>query len=183
MPGITLQSGLISYYGNPAGYTEKDKAVVDRIFQNDELAGWLRGRGLSAEWTDGVMERLIAGERPDAENAAPLKNVRIWQLRSDVDVRMKFISYPDMARQFGEPCPEDYLVAYDGQLDTNDLEAIYDRFDTHPPVGFSGQALAMSDVVELYDGSGGEFYYTDRRGFQKISFAPREQTQDMKMKL
>ena len=53
MPGITLQNGLISYYGNPAGYTEKNKAVVDRIFQSDELSGWLRGRGLAAEWTDG----------------------------------------------------------------------------------------------------------------------------------
>jgi hypothetical protein len=26
MPGITLKNGLISYYGNPAGYTEKEKA-------------------------------------------------------------------------------------------------------------------------------------------------------------
>lgn len=92
MPGITLQNGLISYYGNPAGYTEKNKAVVDRIFQSDELSVWLRGRGLAAEWTDGVMERLIAGERPGAETATPLKNVRIWQLRPEVDVRMKFIS-------------------------------------------------------------------------------------------
>lgn len=181
MPGITLQNGLISYYGNPAGYTEKNKAVVDRIFQSDELSGWLRGRGLAAEWTDGVMERLIAGERPGLESAPPLKNIRIWQLRPEVDVRMKFISYGDMARQFGEPCPEDYRIAYDGQLDTNDLEVIYDRFDTHPPAGFSGQALAMSDVVELYDGNGSDFYYTDRRGFQKIDFSPREQTQDMKM--
>lgn len=181
MPGITLQNGRISYYGNPAGYTEKNKAVVDRIFQSDDLSAWLRGRGLAAEWTDGVMERLIAGEKLGAETTTPLKNVRIWQLRPEVDVRMKFISYTDMARQFGEPCPEDYHIAYDGQLDTNDLEAIYDRFDTHPPAGSSGQALAMSDVVELYDGSGGDFYYTDRRGFQKIDFSPREQTQDMKM--
>ena len=183
MPGITLQNGLISYYGNPAGYTEKNKAVVDRIFQSDELVDWLRGRSLAAEWTDGVMARLIAGERPGAESAAPLKHVRIWQLRPEVDVRMKFITYGDMARQFGEPCPEDYLVAYDGQLDTNDLETIYDRFGARLPVGFSGQALAMSDVVELYDSSGGEFFYIDRHCFQKISFTPREQAQDMKLEM
>lgn len=93
MPGITLQNGLITYYGNPAGYTEKNKAVVDRIFQGDELTSWLKGHGLLPNWTDGVMERLIAGERlSGSENAMLLKNVRIWQLRPEVDVRLKFIS-------------------------------------------------------------------------------------------
>lgn len=53
MQGITLKSGLISYYGNPAGYTEKDAAVVDHIFQTEELTGWLAGRGLTPKWTDG----------------------------------------------------------------------------------------------------------------------------------
>lgn len=179
MPGITLQNGLISYYGNPAGYTKKSIAVVDSIFRCDELSSWLQGRGITPEWMDGVMERLVAGERPGAETAAPLKNVRIWQLSPEVDVRMKFISYEDMARQFGAPCRSDYRVAYDGQLNTNDLEAIYDRFGAQPPSGFSGQPLAMSDVLELYDVSDSEFYYTDRSGFRKIEFIPREQTQDI----
>lgn len=56
MPGITLKNGLISYYGNPAGYTEKDNAVMDNIFQNDELSAWLQSRSLTPQWTDGVME-------------------------------------------------------------------------------------------------------------------------------
>jgi hypothetical protein len=134
MPGITLKGGLISYYGNPAGYTEKDKAVVDRIFQCGELEGWLQNRNLTPKWTDGVMERLSAGGRPDAENTVPLKSVRIWQLCPEVDVQMKFISHADMVSQFGGPYPEDYRIAYDGQLDTNDLESIYERFSTrHPP--------------------------------------------------
>ena len=63
MLGITLKNGLISYYGNPAGYTEKEKAVVDSIFRNDELSTWLKSRSLTPQWTDGVMERLLAGER------------------------------------------------------------------------------------------------------------------------
>ena len=93
MSGISLKNGLISYYGNPAGYTEKEKAVVDSIFRNDELSGWLKSRSLTPKWTDGVMERLLAGERMGGiEGATPLKNVRIWQL-TDVDILMKFISY------------------------------------------------------------------------------------------
>lgn len=61
MLGIALKNGLISYYGNPAGYTEKEKAVVDSIFRNDELTAWLKNRSLTPHWTDGVMERLAAG--------------------------------------------------------------------------------------------------------------------------
>ena len=47
MLGITLKNGLISYYGNPAGYTDKEKAIVDSIFQNDELTIWLQSRSLT----------------------------------------------------------------------------------------------------------------------------------------
>ena len=35
--------------------------------------------------------------------------------------------------------------------------------------------MALSDVVELYDDTGSEFYYCDRVGFQPIRF---EQKQD-----
>lgn len=178
MPGIMTKSGMISYYGTPAGYTEKDQAVIDRIFQCDELTAWLQSRGLTPVWTDGVLERLLAGERMSgSENAAPLKSVRIWQLHSKVDVHMKFIRYEDMLRQFGAPNPEDYRVAYDGQLDTNDLERIDERFSARQPPGFSGHPLSMSDVIELYDADGSTFYYVDRSVFRQIVFEQKEQTQ------
>lgn len=184
MSGISLKNGLISYYGNPAGYTEKQKAVVDSIFRNDELSGWLKSRSLTPEWTDGVMERLLAGEHMGGmEAATPLKNVRIWQLKPDVDILMKFISYEEMVRQFGEPSPEDYRIAYDGQLGTNDLEAIYARCNINHPPGYNGHSLSMSDVVELYDAQGSEYHYCDRFGFEQISFEGPEQTQTMDMSM
>ena len=183
MQKISEKGGLISYYGNPAGYTEKGAAVVDRIFQNDELTAWLQSRSLTPKWTDGVMERLLAGERLGGETAAPLKNVRIWQLKPDTDVYMKFISYEETVRQFGEPSREHYRVAYDGQLDTNDLEAIYTRCNVNHPPGYDGHSLSMSDVVELYDAEGSEFHYCDRFGFQQISFGEPEQTQTMGMSM
>lgn len=178
MPGIMTKSGMISYYGTPAGYIEKDQAVIDRIFQCDELTAWLQCRGMTPAWTDGVLERLLAGERMSgSENAAPLKSVRIWQLHSKVDVHMKFICYEDMLRHFGAPHPEDYRVAYDGQLDTNDLVRIDKRFSARQPPGFSGHPLSMSDVIELYDAGGSTFYYVDRSVFHQIGFEPKEQTQ------
>ncbi len=182
MPGITLEAGLISYYGNPAGYTEKNKALVDSVFRCDELEFWLKSRSLTPVWTVGVLERLLAGERTECgENTSPLKNVRIWQLDPQVDVRMKFISYAEMINQFGEPQPEAYRVAYDGQLDTNDLERIYERFSARQPPGFCGHPLSMSDVVELYSADGSEFYYIDRSAFCQIGFEPQEQIQTMNM--
>lgn len=184
MPGITLKNGLISYYGNPAGYTEKQKAIVDRIFQNDELTGWLAEKKLTPAWTDGVLERLLAGEQMGGSaQAAPLKNVRIWQLKPENDVHMKFISYEEMVKEFGAPDPQNYRITYDGQLATNDLESIYARCNVNHPPGYNGHSLSMSDVVELYDGEGSEFHYVDHFGFQNISFESQEPAQTMRMEL
>ena len=183
MAAITLKNGLISYYGNPAGYIEKETAVVDSGFQNDELSAWLQSRSLSPRWTDGVLERLLAGEQyvGNNESAAPLKNVRIWQLKPETDVRMKFISLDELERQFGQPCRAHYRIAYDGQLGTNDLAGIEQRCADNPPPGYKGHMLSMSDVVELYDAHGSEFHYVDRTAFRQIEFAPEQQEQDMEM--
>lgn len=184
MPGITLRNGLISYYGNPAGYIDKEKAVVDTIFQSDELVSWLQSRSLTPRWVEGVMERLLAGERLGGiESAVPLKSVRIWQLRPDVDVYKKFIPYAEMVQRFGEPIPEEYRVSYDGQLDTNDLEGIYTRCNTNHPTGYAGHSLSMSDIIELYDEDGSEFHYCDRFGFKKVNFKPLDQNQAMDMRM
>ena len=181
MQGIALKNGLISYYENPAGYTEKDTAVVDRIFQTEEMAGWLESRSLTPKWTDGVMERLMAGEQPGVggDTAASLKNVRIWQLKPETDVYMKFISLDELIKSFGAPTPEHYRIAYDGQLGTNDLEAIFERCNVNHPPGYNGHSLSMSDVVELYDSTGSEYHYCDRFGFKQIAFEPQGQTQNM----
>lgn len=181
MQDISLKNGFITYYGNPAGYAEKEKAVVDKIFQNEELSQWLKGLSLTPMWMDGVMERLIAGEQITGVDAAPLKNVRIWQLKPDTNVRMKFIGLDDMVKDFGEPDRENYRVAYDGQLGTNDLEEIYTRFNMDHPPGFTGHSLSMSDVVELYDESLSEYHFCDHFGFKRIDFELKQQSNDMNM--
>ena len=65
-------------------------------------------------------------------------------------------------------------TVYDGQIGTNDLEEIYTLF-REPVFGYEGRPIGISDVVELYDASGSEFYYCDRIGFQKIEFAPAQE--------
>lgn len=182
MQDISLKNGLITYYGNMAGYAEKEKAVVDKIFQNEELSQWLESRSLTPMWMEGVMERLIAGEQMTGTDAhAKLKNVRIWQLKSETDVRMKFIGLDEMARSFGEPDRENYCSVYDGQLGTNDLEDIYTIFNMNHPQEFKGHSLSMSDVIELYNENSSEYYFCDHFGFKNIDFEPKEQNQDMNM--
>ncbi len=186
MKSIEIKNGCVFYYGNPAGYVDQGAAVLDNQFHSEELEAWIEKRGLIPEWMDGIYDRLANGApaRP-GETAAPLKSCRIWQLRPDVDVMMKFISYGELVDRFGEPDPANYNLVYDGQIETNDLDAIWTKFNNHHPPGYTGYSLSMSDVVELYDHTGSEFHYVDRFGFQPIAFksGSQEQSPGMNMSL
>jgi hypothetical protein len=168
--GIEFKGGVIHYYGNPAGYVKDGKAVADPMFAGPELSGWLARKGFETEWRNGVYDRLSSGAAAWPGEEAALKSCRIWQLKDSADVMMKFISLAEIRERFGEPDPENYRLAYDGQVVTNDLEQIWEIFNTRRPSGFDGHSLSMSDVVELYDHTGGDFYYVDRLGFQPIDF-------------
>lgn len=186
MKNIEIRNGRVLYYGNEAGYVDNGKAVVDPIFRGDALSDFLKEKKLEALWTNGVYDRLAAAgeavaETPQASvtgqahglHASPiLKSCRVWQLKSDVNIHMKFIGYDELLKNFGEPDPANYRLAYDGQVETNDLEALYAKFNMEQPPGYEGHSLSMSDVVELYDETGGTFHYVDRFGYQEIGFDP-----------
>lgn len=185
MSRITIDNhDRICFYGNPAGYLQENKAVVDPMFQNPELESWLTIKNhFEVEWQSGVFDKLSAGWN-FADSAEQLKNVRIWQLHPETDIRMKFIGYDELTTRFGEPNPDHYQAVFDGAVGTNDLDAIFDKFNIDHPPDFKGHSLSMSDVVELYDREGSEFHYVDHFGFQRIDFgeAPKpEQNQSMEM--
>lgn len=130
---------------------------------------------LAPQWEEGVFDRLTAGEVPGEELGQPQKGCRIWQLRKDVDVTMRFIGYEDLVKKFGEPDAGNYTQVFEGNLGTNDLERIYAICRDSPPPGYRGYRMALSDVVELYDASGSEFYYCDRVGFRPIQFSQSQE--------
>ena len=163
------------FYGNPVGYVKADTAVVDEMFRTDELNQYLSRMNLTPRWEDGIFDRLVSGEVTGEEPVQLQKGCRIWQLKKDVDVAMRFIGYEDQVRKFGEPDAGNYTLVFDGDLGTSDLEQIYTICRDAPPPGYQGYRMALSDVVELYDDSVSEFYYCDRVGFQPIRF---EQKQD-----
>jgi hypothetical protein len=178
MNGIQIRNNRILYYGNTAGYIEKGKAIVDPLFQNEELRSFLTERkGLELEWRNGIFARLAEGKLDREGNLQVLKKCRVHQLKPNVDVMMKFIGYDELLERFGEPDPDNYRVVYDGEVETNNLEELFAKFNLEHPPGYEGHSLSMSDVVELYDDSGSSFHYVDRFGFREISFQPPEQEQ------
>ena len=122
-------------YGNPAGYITGKEAVVDTMFQTQELESFLQKQALTIRWEDGVYDRLLLGQRSgrfDPE-APPLKNCRVWQLSRDSPINIRFVSYETMVQRFGHPSRKSYEMVYDGQVGTNDLEEIYTIFRNPVP--------------------------------------------------
>ena len=142
----------ILYYSNPAGYIAGKEAVVDTMFQTQELERFLQKQSLTIRWEDGVYDRLLLGQRGgrfDPE-APPLKSCRVWQLTRDSPINMRFIPYEALLERFGQPDRKHYETVYDGLVGTNDPEEIYTLF-RDPVPGYDGRPIGISDVLELYD--------------------------------
>ena len=154
MKQIQIENGVIRYYGNRVGRVTEGCAVVDPMFQNEALESFLRKQRniQKIQWQDGIYDRL-ANSQEDMESEKGLKDVRIWQLRGDVDVHMKFLALSQMEQQYGSPKPDFYIKVYEGASDTNDLE-------------------------ELYDETGSSFFYVDRYDFKRIDFTESQPAEE-----
>lgn len=173
MKQIRIENGLILYYGNIAGSVAEGRAVVDPIFQGEELTAYLKKQKTIREiqWKPGMFDRLMSCGKEEGVVQA-LKNCRVWQLKPEVDVQMKFISYESLLKKFDSPDLENYQVVFDGAVETNDLEKLYAKFNTAQPNGYTGHSLSISDILELYDESGSSYHYVNPIGFQEVKFAP-----------
>lgn len=172
MSNTQIKKGCLYYYGNPAGFVKEQTAIVDTMFQSEELQQWLSEKNITATWADGIFEQLSNGEKTIGinEEIKPLKKIRIWQLKPDSDFNLRFISLEECQKKFGEPNMENYETVYDGEFMTNDLEHIFTKLNINLPPGYQGHSLSMSDVVELYDDKDNNFFYVDSFDFKEISF-------------
>lgn len=181
MRSVDLRNGRLLYYGSTVGYRDGDRVVADPMFRREDLERWLSNRNLEVRWVKGVYDRLASGQGPE-NDGPPLKLLRIWQLRSDTPFEMRFVGLDRMREQYGGPDPALYRMVYNSQTDSNDLEAIWSTFCKKIPAG-ADHPLAISDVVELYDESGSDFYYVDRTQFVPIDFSVQEQVPGITMSL
>ena len=160
-----VERKLIHQGGIPIGYFEGDTAVMDSDFWAGETAHGFAYRGDKMRFEPGLATKLLA-----EEEKRPLpRKVRIHQLKPKAAPEKKFICYALLCQRFGGISPEDYQVIYDGQLDTDDLNRLYEVFNAETlPRGYTGHRLSVSDVVELYDRNGSEYWYLDEEGFVPV---------------
>ena len=99
----------------------------------------------------------------------------IYQINTDRDNnRVCFLGLDTLERfqHSKEVDPVLYDRVYDGKLDCNSLETIYEKFNINHPADYKGRSLAVSDVVEIRESDtlNPGFYFVDSIGFKSISF-------------
>ena len=69
-----------------------------------------------------------------------------------------------------------YGKVFEGTVEENGLEGIYQAFNCGRPEGFRGRSMSVSDIVEVRDPDNGStsFYYCDTIGFRKTDFEPEK---------
>ena len=99
----------------------------------------------------------------------------IYQINTDRDDnRICFLGLDTLERfqHSKEVDPALYDRVYDGTLDCNSLETIYEKFNIDHPADYKGRSLSVSDVVEIRESDtlNPGFYFVDSIGFKSISF-------------
>ena len=99
----------------------------------------------------------------------------IYQINTERDDnRICFLGLDTLERfqHSKEVDPVLYDRVYDGKLDCNSLETIYERFNIDHPADYKGRSLSVSDVVEIRESDtlNPGFYFVDSIGFKSISF-------------
>lgn len=96
--------------------------------------------------------------------------VKIWQIltynpKPRKKAKIRFLNYESTVSRNGGVDSEGYSLVYNGELDTEDLERVYTILNTCPPVGYAGEAMSVSDVVEV-EGVG--CFFCDSVGFKAV---------------
>lgn len=99
----------------------------------------------------------------------------IYQINVDRDTaNVCFIGMESLERIKGtkEVNAAAYDRVYDGKMDCNSLENIYQKFNIDHPADYKGRSLSVSDVVEIRESDtlNPGFYFVDSIGFKSISF-------------
>ena len=169
------KEGIIEYYSNRIGYIKNNLAVVDVMFKKNEVEDYLTEKnGIPIEWRDNIYSALISGNR--LEDTVLARNCRIYQLKPETDVCMKFIGYDELKHKgYGEPNISNYNKVFDGNVGTEVLDDIFVYFqNVSDKDDFDGHRMMISDVIEIYDDLSSEFYYVDKHNMVRLSgFEPQ----------
>lgn len=108
-------------------------------------------------------------------------DIKIYQInwsRDDDRVAYLGLSQLDKFQGSSEVNSEIYDKVFEGAVEVDTLEGVYQMFNCDCPEDFQGHSLSVSDVVEIVNGENAGFYFCDSIGFQPVKFEP-EQTQKL----
>lgn len=95
--------------------------------------------------------------------------VKIYQINSERDTnRVKFSGLNDLEKLQGNDQIDSmiYNEVFNAELDDDDLESIYTRFNTDGHPLYRGHSLSVSDIVVTDKGA----FFCDRVGFESVDF-------------
>lgn len=101
-------------------------------------------------------------------------NIKVYQINGDLDrYNTKFTGYDSTLKQAGRVDPSIYKTVFDGDVDCNDLEDVFNLLNTDLPPAYQGHSLSVSDVVEVVKDSEGVttpgFYFCDNIGYRSLA--------------
>lgn len=117
-----------------------------------------------------------------------MMDVRLYQVNLDRDENsVAFESLDTMKKWQGSPEIDSaiYDKVFDGSIDTEDLEGVYELFNIDQPDGYTGRSMSVSDIVEICksDTVKPGFYYCDSVGFKDVAFDPEKTVEAMNQKI
>ena len=181
MKAIRIDNGILLYYGNRIGRVRGEHANVDSNFQNQRIIDFLGKQQVTKiEWTEGLYDRLL-NTATDPEKK--LKKVRIWQIKPEADVRMKFLSLDAFRENYGTPDLENYDCVYEGETEADNPEEIYQKYHMEQPEDYRGHPIAISDIIEQCEGEESAYFYVDRYGLIQIQPDMKEEKMQQEMTL
>ena len=166
MKAVRIDNGILLYYGNRIGRVQGEHAHVDINFKNQRIIDFLKKQHVAEiEWTEGLYDRLLnTAADPEKEP----KKIRIWQIRPEADVRIKFLSLDVFRKSFGNPDLGNYCCVYEGETEADNPEEIYLIYHMEQPEDYRGHPIAISDIIEQCGEEGSAYYYVDRYGLIQI---------------
>ena len=106
--------------------------------------------------------------------------IRIYQIDLNLnDQHVAFRSHAEIQNQYGGRIPAElYRKAYEGTVEAENLEDVFYIFNMDHPEDYRARSLSMSDVVEIIENHGSNFYICDTFGFKEVSFDTSQVLED-----
>ena len=118
MKRIDIVDGILYYYGNPVGCVSGETAILDTMFQKEELIRFLTEKGIeNPVFRGGVYDQLSEDsgtEKTITIDRKEPKKFRIYQLGQKSPVTMRFISLAERRnRGYDRPHRGEYVLVHE----------------------------------------------------------------------